>query len=470
MIHSLRFRLLAAFTLVILVAVGAVYFFVRQATGGELVQYRERSEEARLGRVGLELNRYYREHGSWEGIQADVEQWGSLYGRRIILTDNNGVVVADSDGELSGTQYRPDASGKPLSPLRGGSIPGILYISSEPSPESLLSGRSGVPYIGTEPPPNFPSPMRLSEAVSRFLLWGALLAIAIALFFTFFLSRRILSPVRALTLVAGKLGRGDFSQRVQFKDKGEMGELAQAFNSMADDLERVEKRQRDIVADVAHELRTPLSNIRGYLEAIRDGVVEPDAKTIRSLVEEASLLSRLVDDLQELSLAETGELELIRQAEDISRVINQAVLAMQAKATAKGVSLHTEPPGELPLCDIDSQRIRQVLHNLLDNAVVHTPAGGVITVGTRREGEWVEISVTDTGEGIPAQELPNIFERFYRVDKSRSRATGGHGLGLTIAKRLVEAHGGKVKVESEVGRGSRFTFSVPVYSATSLSD
>jgi signal transduction histidine kinase len=324
-------------------------------------------------------------------------------------------------------------------------------------------------YISPEPSAGFPSPVSLSQAISRFLLWGALLAVAIALLSTFFLSRRISAPIKALALAARRLGQGDLSERVQLKDKGEMGELAQAFNSMASDLERAEKLQRNMVADVAHELRTPLSNIKGYLEAVRDGVIKPDAETIRSLDEEAALLSRLVDDLQELSLAEAGELKLNRQPEDIGEVINKAVAAIQVQAQGKGISLTTDLPAGLPLCDIDSHRIGQVLRNLLENAIAHTGNGSSIMVTAEKQDNRVKVSVTDTGEGIPAEDLPYIFERFYRVDKSRARATGGSGLGLTIARRLVEAHGGKIEAQSEVGKGSRFSFTVPVSSPNLIS-
>jgi signal transduction histidine kinase len=221
-----------------------------------------------------------------------------------------------------------------------------------------------------------------------------------------------------------------------------------------------------MVADVAHELRTPLSNIQGYLEAIRDGVVEPDTAAIRSLNEEASLLSRLVNELQDLSLAEAGELKLVFQAEDMTNMVKQAVPPWQPQLAAKEISLFLNVPDDLPLVNIDWQRVNQVLHNLLENAVAHTPSGGVINVAanvaTSGGGKWVEVSVSDTGEGIPAEDLPHIFERFYRVDKSRARATGGSGLGLTIAKRLVEAHGGKIAVQSKPGKGSRFSFTLPV--------
>ena len=443
--HSLQFRLLVAFTLVIVVTIGAIFFFIYQTTRSEISQFEERAENIQAGRIEMELSRYYSQQGSWEGIQPFVEQWGNLYGGRIILTDEQGVVVADSEGDLLGKQYHPDSPGRAiLPPWQEGAI-GILYISPELSPGA-----------------GFTSLRILYMAIGRFFLWGGLMAVAIAVAITFFLSRRILAPVKALTSAAKRLGRGDFSQRVQVKDRSELGELGRAFNAMTSDLERTEKLRRNMVADVAHELRTPLSNVRGYLEAIRDGVITPDANTIRSLSEEAMLLSRLVDDLQDLALAEAGELKLVCQIEDVSELVNQTVATVQAQAMAKGLSVSIDLSDRLPPVNIDYHRISQVLRNLLENAVAHTAKGGAITVAAKQQDNWVEVSVTDTGEGIPADDLPNIFERFYRVDKSRTRATGGSGLGLTIAKRLVEAHGGKIKVQSELGKGSCFSFTIPV--------
>lgn len=436
MTHSLQFRLIAAFTLVILVTVGTVFFFVMQNTGGQIRQYEEQGERIRLGIMERMMLRHYVQQGDWAGVQPLVEQMSVLYGRRIVLTDSQGKVVADSQKDLLGKAYPANPPGLSLWSRLG---QGNLYMSAA----------------------NSAQPQNLYDSINRFLLWGGLMAITIAVVLTFFLSRRILAPIRALTHTANKLGRGDLSQRVKFQGKGEVGELARAFNSMASDLERVEKLRRNLVADTAHELRTPLSNIRGYLEAIRDGVVKPDAATIQSLYEEAMLLSRLVDELQELALAESGGLNLVRQPEDVREVINRAVAAVQAQAVAKGITINADLNAGLPLCDIDANRIGQVLRNLLNNAVTHTAKDGAITVTARQQDSWVEVSVIDNGEGIPASDLPNMFERFYRVDKSRARATGGHGLGLTIAKRLVEAHGGKIEVQSEVGRGSHFSFTVP---------
>ncbi|HEY4711987.1 MAG TPA: ATP-binding protein, partial [Dehalococcoidia bacterium] len=349
-----------------------------------------------------------------------------------------------SEGELLGMNYT-DSSDSPIELYLFTALLGKVYISSDPQAE---------PYVAPF--------RRLSASINRSLLLGGALAIVIALILTFILSRRMSSPIGVLAQAARRLGRGDLSQRVKLQSKGEVGMLAQAFNSMATDLERAEQLRRNLIADVAHELRTPLSNIRGYLEAIRDRVMKPNAATIRSLNEEAVLLSRLVDELQELSLAEAGELRLVYQAEDITKLIRQAVTPWQPKIAAKEISLSLDLPDNLPLVNIDWPRVNQVLNNLLENAVAYTRKGGTINVAAVTQGDWVEVSVSDTGEGISAKDLPYIFERFYRVDKSRARATGGSGLGLTIAKRLVEAHGGKITVQSKLGKGSRFSFTLPV--------
>jgi signal transduction histidine kinase len=231
---------------------------------------------------------------------------------------------------------------------------------------------------------------------------------------------------------------------------------------MADSLDHTQRLRQNMVADVAHELRTPLSNLKGYLEAINDGVVKCDEATIRSLNEEAATLTRLVADLQELSLADAGELKITAQPQDIGELIRDTMAALQPKANDKGLTLNTDLPDSLPILNIDAHRIKQVLYNLLVNAVAHTGKGGMITVTVKAHNDAVSVSVSDTGEGIPPEDLPNIFERFYRVDKSRARSTGGSGLGLTIAKRLVQAHGGTINVKSELGKGSTFTFTLPV--------
>jgi signal transduction histidine kinase len=428
------------------VTVGTIYFFVSQRIAVEMEYYEQLSEQYRSDQILSRLYLYYWGQAlSWEGVQSVVEDTSRVSGTRIILVGVNGTVIADSQGKLLGEYYNPDLPDSPIELYLYTTFLGKVYISPDPKAE---------PYIAPF--------RRLSTSINRSLLLGGSVAIVIALILTFVLSRRMTSPIGVLAKATRRLGRGDLSQRVQFHGKGEVAALAQAFNSMATDLEHAEQLRRNLVADVAHELRTPISNIQGYLEAIRDRVVKPNAATIHSLNEEAALLSRLVNELQELSLAEAGELKLVYQAEDIAKLVKQAVTPWQPKVATKEISLSLDLPNNLPLVNIDWQRVNQVLHNLLENAVAHTHKGGTISVAAITQGDWVEVCVSDTGEGIPAEDLPHIFERFYRVDKSRARVTGGSGLGLTIAKRLVEAHGGTITVQSELGKGSRFSFSLPI--------
>ena len=441
MTHRLWFRLSVTFAVIILVTVGTIYLVVSQRIAAEIEDYKTMIAQYRSDQIRSKLYLHYLDKGSWEDVQSVVEALG-VSGTHIILVAANGTVVGDSKRELLGMNYT-DSQESPLEMTYRGQLLGKLYISSDPKAEEYVA-----PFL------------RLSASINRSLLLGGSVAIAIALLLTFVLSRRITSPIGALAKAARRLGRGDLSQRVQLRGEGEVAALAQAFNSMAADLEHAEQLRRNMVADVAHELRTPLSNIQGYLEAIRDGVIEPDAAAIRSLNEEASLLSRLVNELQELSLAEAGELRLVYQAEDITKLLKQAVTPWQPQLSAKEISLSLDLPENLPLVNIDWQLVNEVLHNLLENAVAYTHKGGTINVAAAKQGDWVEISVSDTGEGIPVEDLPHIFERFYRVDKSRARATGGSGLGLTIAKRLVEAHGGTITAQSELGKGSRFSFTL----------
>lgn len=444
MIHSLNFRLLAAFAVVIIVVIGSAFFLAHRTARIELSHFEERVEAGQDARVEAELVRYHHLAAGWEGVQPLVEQWAGFFQRRIVLTDARGIVVADSASILLGQPYATGATGHHMFRMAGMVDIGTVYIAPGESPD--ITGASlEITY----------------NSIGRFFLWGGLIAIVAAILLTFLLSRRILAPVKAIASATRRFGRGDFSHRVDAGVKGELGELARSFNTMADDLEHTQRLRRNMVADIAHELRTPLANLSGYLEAIRDGVIKADEDVVRSLNEEAATLARLIDDLQELSLADAGELKLVIQTEDIARLIKETVTALNAKAAARGLTITTRLARGLPPAAIDAQRIRQVLHNLLENAMAHTTKGGKITVDTKADGKMINVAVTDTGEGIPAAELPLIFERFYRVDKSRARETGGSGLGLTIARRLVEAHGGTIRAESKPGKGSTFTFTVP---------
>lgn len=277
---------------------------------------------------------------------------------------------------------------------------------------------------------------------------------------TLLLLPRLLT-IEELTTAARKMADGHLDQRVRVKADDEISALAVSFNNMADSLERAERLRRNMVSDVAHELRTPLSNIQGYMEGLRDGVIEPRAQLFDSLYSESQLLTRLVDDLQTLTLAEAGQLRLRPEICNVTRLV-QDVCATFKDNRGQSHTLHVRADTEHPVFhNIDPDRIKQVLANLLANAVEHTPAGGTIVVEVAQGVSETTVSVVDNGSGIAPQHLPYVFERFYRADPSRTRATGGTGIGLSIVRQLVEAHGGKVSASSELGKGSRFVFSLP---------
>jgi signal transduction histidine kinase len=463
-IHNLTFRLIASFTLVIIVIFGSVFVFNYYSTRHEISQMADLMAEQQDQRMQNELSNYYQVVNSWDGVQDAIVQWGSFYGRRIILTDAAGIVAADSDAKLVGVTYSEKTPGLPLVTVTGGTI--STQSSGQPAitvtPLAMTS--VGTLYVshGELPDLNRTALQITYNSISANFIRGGFIALIIAILLAFLISRRVLAPVKALSQAARSYGKGDFSRRVDDKGEGELAELSHSFNSMADNLQRTQTLRRNMVADIAHELRTPLSNLKGYLEAINDGVVEPNKATITSLNDEATTLSHLVADLQELSLADAGELKMNFRPEDISALIHDTIAAIQPKAAVKNIVLSAFLTSPLSPVNVDAQRIRQVLNNLLENAIAHTPAKGKIDVIAREEGGMVFVTITDTGEGIPPNDLPMIFERFYRVDKSRTRTTGGSGLGLTIVKRLVEAHGGTIRVMSTVGKGTSFTFSLPV--------
>jgi signal transduction histidine kinase len=298
------------------------------------------------------------------------------------------------------------------------------------------------------------------QGLNRNLLLAAVSGGGVALVLTAVMSRGILGPVESLTAAARRMEKGDRTQRVEVRSNDEIGALAHAFNAMADSVSQSEQLRRQMVNDVAHELRTPLTNIRGYLEAVRDGVLEPKAEVINSLHEESMLLNRLVADLQELALAEAGQLKLTPQPVALVDVAERAANSVQGHLD-DGPAVVVQVPADLPLVLADPERLGQVLRNLLENASQHTPSDGTISIVAQALPEAVEVSVSDTGSGIAPEHLPHVFERFYRADASRARATGGAGLGLAIVRQLVEAHGGKIWVNSQEGAGTTFAFTLP---------
>jgi histidine kinase len=310
---------------------------------------------------------------------------------------------------------------------------------------------------------------RYRAAVSEALLAAAAAATLAGLVLGALVSRRVVEPVREMMAASQHIAQGHYDERVRLRgspapeDMDELSQLAVSFNQMAARLERTETMRRELIGDVAHELRTPLSVIRGSLEGLIDGVLAADEATLLQIHQEAGRLEHLVSDLQELSRVEAGAFELNVRPASVERLVESAVVRLTRQFEEKDVGLTAAVPAGLPLVRADEDRIGQVLLNLLGNALQYTPTGGAVEVRARSESGLVEIQVRDEGIGIPAEHLTHVFARFYRVDRSRSRPGGGSGLGLTIAKHLVEAHGGRIWAESEgAGRGSTFSFALPI--------
>ena len=305
------------------------------------------------------------------------------------------------------------------------------------------------------------------ERVNRAVLFGGLVALIAALVVGFFIFRAITRPIDQLTRAAHQLAQGDLSARVAVDDHAsrlgsdEISELGAAFNTMAGNLQQSEQVRRDMTADIAHELRTPLAVMRGNLEAMLDGVYPFDAEHLNPALNQVNLLTRLVEDLRTLVQAEAGQLPLEKRPIDLGALLQSALTSFEAQAAAQQVALHTEIAPDLPTVNLDPDRMQQTIGIVISNALRYTPPQGSITVAAKTDRARVTIEVADTGSGIAPEDVPHVFDRFYRADKSRARESGGSGLGLAIAKSIVEAHGGSIVARSKTGQGTTLQISLP---------
>lgn len=301
------------------------------------------------------------------------------------------------------------------------------------------------------------------RALTGSLSWAALVSVVVAAGVGLFVTRRIVTPMRAMTRASRHIAGGSYRARLDTGIPGEIGDLAEAFNTMAADLEQSEDQRVALLADVSHEFRTPLSNLKGYVEGLEDGVFTLDEATLGACRRQLGRLERLVDDLSLLSRVETGQLELHPEQIEVGLLLEQTREAFQARLEQKGVQLILESSAAVPSVYADPERTTQVLVNLVGNALHHTPAGGRVALSASREGMTaVRFEVEDSGTGISSEDLPHVFKRFYRGDKARRHENGGgSGIGLTLVKQLVERQQGRVGVESTPGIGARFWFTLP---------
>ena len=461
---SLRTRFLLAFAMVALLGVGVVALVANQATARQFTLYVSYGGQMRAQGWAQLAAEYYASSGPseqadpWEGIGQIFQDTSSTmhtpgqgrgrrYGQgrmasadeRFLIVAPDGRVVFDTNEELVGQPMAAgyEERGAPI--VVGGQTVGTLLVTT-----GDLSGQSELER-------------RFLDAVNQAVFWAVLLVAVASLVAAALLARQLVAPLRQLTAAAEAMAGGDLSQRVKIRTTDEVGELGQAFNKMAADLQRAEAQRRQMTADIAHELRNPLSVIRGNLEALLDGIYPHDDEHLAPIYEETLLLQRLVEDLRLLSLADAGQLQLIRTDVDMGGLLSGVADSAQAMAEAKAISLRADAPVERLLVDGDADRLRQVVGNLVSNALRYTPQGGTIALHARADGDRVKVTVSDSGQGIAPEDLPHVFDRFYRSDAARDRTSGGSGLGLAIAQALVRAHDGTIDVQSAAGQGTTFT-------------
>jgi two-component system OmpR family sensor kinase len=464
--NRLWVRLVLAFGWVILVTTAVVGVLAYRTAGEAFRLYASYSGEAPADLVES-LAAFYQTHGSWQGVETVLRwEWHQMpmagwpmRGPRgftfpegsqlhIVLADMRGQVVYDVLDPRSDRQMTRDESAAAEDIVVNGEVVGRLAIA--------LPTQSAIPG---------PLEQRFFDRLRQLLLVGGIIAGGVGLLLGLGLSRGLSAPLQRLATAARAVAAGDLSHRVAVSGSAEVAEVSQAFNEMAAGLEQAEQLRRNLMADVAHELRTPLTVLQGNLQAILDGVYPLDEAEVSVLYDETRLLSRLVDDVRELALAEAGKLNINIQVADPTSVLRGACDSLLATVQAQGINLTIQIPKNLPVVLADPDRVAQVLYNLSMNALQHTPSGGSIAVTAFATEKGLEVVVTDTGEGIAPEHLTHIFDRFWRVDPSRTRDKGwkdSSGLGLAIAQSLISVQGGRIWVESELGEGSAFHFTLPL--------
>ncbi|MBX3058207.1 MAG: HAMP domain-containing histidine kinase [Anaerolineae bacterium] len=450
--RSLVFKLTLAFVFVGVSGALLVALVIGLRTRQEFGRFIE--NQSHQG-IATTLADFYTQNGGWQNFYEAAESdpvWRGLM-VRVVVVDNAGVVVFGLGPENDGRAYPYDDLDKGLPIEVDGETVGTVLMRPDQPGDGY---GSGAPPSRGSPENTFLSNVTIATITS------AVIAGLIALILGILLARTLTRPIRALTAATHAMAAGNLGQQVEVHSRDEIGELADSFNQMSRDLAQASQQRKQMTADIAHDLRTPLSVLRGYTEGLRAGSLDgsPDLYTI--MHEEVIHLQHLVEDLRTLSLADAGELPLHRRAVDPRALLERTGLAYVMQAEAKGVTLRIDAPDNLPSVNVDVERMTQVLNNLVANALRYTDAGEIVLAAGVGE-QQVVLQVKDTGVGIPAEELPYIFNRFYRADKARQRVPEGNsGLGLAIAKAIVVAHGGGVTAVSTPGQGTTFFITLPV--------
>jgi signal transduction histidine kinase len=447
----LRWRLLAAMSALVVVTVGASWLFTRRVTHDQVRRLLVKQPPAVPDQALRPLEDHLRAAGS-HGIDELLDRMTAELGRRLVVTGVAGDVIAVSADLRAAKVAVAGQAHLTATRVRDGRFEKLaLHVTPRVLRDAAGRPAAHVYLLPTDDPDK--QTVRELAAADRRLIAIFAIAMLAALALTVLVSRRIVRPIEQLTSAVQQVGRGA-AAHVPVSGRDEIARLAASFNAMVDAIARHEELRRRMVGDIAHELRTPLTNLRCELEAIQDGLAAPDDARISSIHDEVLHLQRLVEDLQDLAIAEAGELTLQRERIDLGAAVARFAGAQADVTGDDGV-----------MVDADVTRLRQIVHNVLANAVRHGPAGERVQIRVGCAGGDATVSVTDRGPGIPARDLERIFERLYRVDEARGRERGGAGLGLAIVKRLVELHGGRVWAQSVEGEGATFTFTLPLASS-----
>jgi len=340
----------------------------------------------------------------------------------------------------------------------------ILSGYADKIPIVIGGNQVGMAYIAPMGGPNWipKEDINFRSSVNQLLILSGLAAIIASLLISYLISIRLTAPLGLMTEAAGKIESGDLTCRVDSNGSDEISELARALNHLAGALQRQEKLRRNLTADISHELRTPLTTIRSHIEAYQDGVMEPNQSNISSIHDEIMRLIRLVDGLNEIAQVESGKVNMVKKPIDFGGVIDKAISNLKVSFQKKNITLNIISIEKSLIIKADADRIYQIVYNLLHNALKYTATGGNISITARQQGKNAELIVEDDGIGISKEDTQLIFERFYRVEKSRNRSAGGAGIGLSVVKELVEAHQGRIMVDSAIGKGTKFTVILPI--------
>jgi two-component system, OmpR family, sensor histidine kinase BaeS len=451
--RSLWFKLTAAFLLVALIGVLVVAVLANRATSTGFLRFLDEDRASALTRLQIDLANYYAARSGWDGVESLLRSYRQAQG-------------LGQSGSGGGMMVLLDDAGQVAASLGGGNSPRSRDFNLEEGLPIVVNGRQVATLIAEDAGlTGGRAGDQFLSGVNQALLLAGLVAVLLALLLGGLLARSLTRPLRQLTEATTDLAGGNLDRKVAIKSQDELGQLANSFNRMAEALAANEAQRQQLFADIAHELRTPLSVVRGQLEGMLDGVFDMTPENLTVAHEETILLGRLVEEVRTLSLAESGQLALDLKPVDVADLAHQAWLAFEPLAEAEGIKLTADLAADLPLVTADPARLQQVLGNLLSNALRHAGRSNgrqpVVNLAVRPAGQQLQVRVEDNGPGLSAEAQRHVFDRFWRADPARTRDQGGSGLGLAICRGIVEAHGGRIWVESVPGQGATFTFELP---------